>query len=114
MVEVAHLFSKFLAVESCGQCPSCKLGSAAITESLAHIEAGTATDGTNDSLVGWIPKVTDGNRCFLAVEEQIVVSSILRAFSREVDEHLALGACPRPRRSEEHTSELPSLMSSSC
>src|SRR3546814_7574554 len=83
MVEVAHLFSKFLAVESCGQCPSCKLGSAAITESLAHIEAGTATDGTNDSLVGWIPKVTDGNRCFLAVEEQ---------------------------RSEEHTSELKSLM----
>jgi NADH:ubiquinone oxidoreductase subunit F (NADH-binding) len=97
MVGVAHLFSRFLSVESCGQCPACKLGSGAITESLAHIEAGTATDLTNDTLVGWLSKVTDGNRCYLAVEEQIVVSSTLRTFRREVDEHLASGACPRPR-----------------
>src|SRR3546814_11263832 len=72
MVEVAHLFSKFLAVESCGQCPSCKLGSAAITESLAHIEAGTATDGTTDPPVGWIPQSNDGHRRFLPGEEQTV------------------------------------------
>ena len=97
MVEVAHLFSRFLAVESCGQCPACKLGSGAITESLAHIEAGTATDNTNDSLVGWLGKVTDGNRCYLAVEEQLVVASTLHAFRAEVDEHLATAGCPRHR-----------------
>ncbi len=98
MVAVAHLFSRFLAVESCGQCSACKLGSAEITESLARIEAGTASDRTNDSLVAWLGKVTDGNRCYLAVEEQLVVSSTLEAFRDEVDEHLALGSCPRPRQ----------------
>jgi NADH-quinone oxidoreductase subunit F len=97
MVAVAHLFSRFLSVESCGQCSACKLGSAAITEALAHIEAGTATDRTNDTLVGWLPKVTDASRCYLATDEQLVVSSILREFRDEVDEHLATSVCPRPR-----------------
>ena len=31
MVEAARLFSRFLWVESCGQCPACKRGSGEIT-----------------------------------------------------------------------------------
>src|SRR3546814_3052199 len=43
MVEVAHLFSKFLAVESFGQCPSCQLGSPPTTASLhPHDDTGKA------------------------------------------------------------------------
>ena len=42
--------------------------------------------------------MTDGNRCYLAVEEQVMVSSILRAFPEEFAEHIELGRCPRPRR----------------
>ncbi|MBW3537172.1 MAG: hypothetical protein KY395_05285, partial [Actinobacteria bacterium] len=37
MVEVARLFSRFLYVESCGQCPPCKRGSGEITERLAAL-----------------------------------------------------------------------------
>jgi NADH-quinone oxidoreductase subunit F len=42
MVDAAYRFSRFLSVESCGQCPPCKLGSSAITEHLERIETGAA------------------------------------------------------------------------
>ena len=34
MVDAAYRCSRFLSIESCGQCPPCKLGSSAITEHL--------------------------------------------------------------------------------
>jgi NADH-quinone oxidoreductase subunit F len=97
MVEVARQFSRFLAVESCGQCPACKTGSAEITARLERIEGGAASMHDVDELRSWLQKVTDGNRCYLAVEEQTVVASILRSFAGEVVEHIEHGACPRPR-----------------
>lgn len=97
MVEVARQFSRFLYVESCGQCPACKLGTGAITERLARIEAGEGSTDDVGAIGGWLPQVTDGNRCYLPVEEQAVVASILRAFASEFDEHLTTGACPRPK-----------------
>jgi hypothetical protein len=42
--------------------------------------------------------VTDGNRCYLAVQERLLVSSVLRAFPDEFAEHLERHACPRPGR----------------
>jgi NADH-quinone oxidoreductase subunit F len=97
MVEVARLFSRFLYVESCGQCPPCKLGSGEITERLVRIEAGAGDDDDVAEIHSWIDKVTDGNRCYLAVEEQQLVASILQAFPEEFAEHLEQGRCPRPR-----------------
>ncbi|MDP9403649.1 MAG: hypothetical protein M3P85_10030 [Actinomycetota bacterium] len=97
MVEVARQFSRFLFVESCGQCPPCKLGSGEITSRLERVERGVATERDIDEMGGWLDKVTDGNRCYLAVEEQVMVRSILRAFPQEFAEHLETGACPRPR-----------------
>jgi NADH-quinone oxidoreductase subunit F len=97
MVEVARLFSRFLYVESCGQCPPCKLGSEDITARLERIEAGEGDDDDIEVIGSWLGKVTDGARCYLATEERDVVSSILRAFSEEFAEHLEQGRCPRPR-----------------
>jgi len=97
MVEVARLMSRFLSIESCGQCPPCKLGSAEITSRLARIEGGVGNEDDVREIVSWLDKVTDGNRCYLAVEEQNVVASILRTFVNEFDEHLVGGRCPRPR-----------------
>jgi NADH:ubiquinone oxidoreductase subunit F (NADH-binding) len=97
-VEVASLFSRFLSVESCGQCPPCKIGSSAITGHLERLETGTGDDSDLEGLARWLARVTDGNRCYLAVEEQTVVSSILRAFPTDLVEHVERGACPRPRR----------------
>ena len=95
MVEVARQFSRFLYVESCSQCPPCKQGSGEITALLDRIEAGAGADVAQ--IGSWLEKVTDGNRCYLAVEEQVVVASILRAFADEVVAHLEQGRCPRPR-----------------
>jgi hypothetical protein len=50
-----------------------------------------------DELAAWLEKVTDGNRCFLAVEERTFVLSVLQAFPDELVEHLERGRCPRPK-----------------
>ena len=98
MVDAAYRFSRFLSIESCGQCPPCKMGSSAITEHLERIETGVGTEADLDVITGWLGHVTDGSRCYLATEEQIVVTSILRAFPEEFAQHIELGRCPRPRR----------------
>ncbi len=97
MVEAARQFSRFLFVESCGQCPPCKRGSGEITSRLERVELGVATESDIEEMGAWLTKVTDGNRCYLAVEEQVMVRSILRAFSEEFAEHLEMRSCPRPR-----------------
>lgn len=97
MVEVARQFSRFLYVESCGQCPPCKRGTAEITSRLERLEAGIGTYAEIDEMGGWLTKVTDSNRCYLGTEEQIVVSSVLRAFPEEFAAHIDGGRCPRPR-----------------
>ncbi|MDQ4098026.1 MAG: SLBB domain-containing protein, partial [Actinomycetota bacterium] len=96
MVAVAHLFSRFLYVESCGQCPACKLNSEEITARLAAIDACNAGDGDVEVIGARLLKVTDANRCYLGTEEQLVVSSILRAFPEEFADHVE-GDCPRHR-----------------
>jgi NADH:ubiquinone oxidoreductase subunit F (NADH-binding) len=98
MVDAAYRLSRFLSIESCGQCPPCKIGSSAITEHLERIETGTGQEADLDAIAGWLSRVTDGNRCYLAVEERELVSSVLRAFPEEFVEHLEQHRCPRPRR----------------
>jgi len=97
MVEVARQFSRFLHVESCGQCPPCKEGSAEITRRLELLEAGLAGEHHVAEMGGWLARVTDANRCYLGTEEQTVVASILRAFPEEFAQHLDGPGCPRPR-----------------
>jgi NADH-quinone oxidoreductase subunit F len=98
MVDTAYRMSRFLYIESCGQCPPCKIGSGEITTLLEGIETGAGEDTDIARIGAWLDRVTDGNRCYLAVEERLVVSSILRAFSDEFVEHIERHACPRPER----------------
>jgi NADH:ubiquinone oxidoreductase subunit F (NADH-binding) len=97
IVAVAHEYSRFLSVESCGQCPPCKTGSADITALLSSIEAGTGSEADVETLGRRLQTVTDANRCYLGTEEQLVVSSILKAFPEEVATHLD-GWCEFPAR----------------
>lgn len=97
MVNAAYVYSRFLSVESCGQCSPCKLGSGEITEHLQRLETGGGTEEDMAGIAHWLQRVTDGNRCYLAVEEQILVTSVVRAFAEEFVEHVDAGSCPRPR-----------------
>jgi NADH-quinone oxidoreductase subunit F len=96
MVEVARQVSRFLAVESCGQCLPCKEGSRVITAHLERLEGGAGSTTDVAEIERWLRQVTDGNRCYLAVQEQLTIASLLRAFPDELAQHLD-GACPRPR-----------------
>ena len=98
MVDTAYRLSRFLSIESCGQCPPCKLGSSEITNHLERLEIGGGSDEDLRWIVHWLERVTDGNRCYLAVEEQVMVDSVMQAFPEEFAEHVELGRCPRPRR----------------
>ena len=97
MIHAALNISRFLYVESCGQCPPCKLGSGEITASLERIEHGAGTPADVDKISSWLARVTDGNRCYLAVQERVTVASILQAFPDELNDHLERGTCPRQR-----------------
>ena len=96
MLEVARTLSRFLYVESCGQCPACKLGCGAVTDGLDRLLAGTAVPEDVEAVAYRLRTVTDGNRCYLPVQEQRVVGSILTAFADEVND--ALDRVPLPRR----------------
>jgi NADH-quinone oxidoreductase subunit F len=98
MVDAAYRMSRFLYIESCGQCPPCKIGSGEITTLLERIETGAGEDTDIAKIGGWLDRVTDGNRCYLGTEERFVVGSILRAFTDEFVEHIERHACPRPER----------------
>jgi NADH-quinone oxidoreductase subunit F len=88
MVAVARMWSRFLYVESCGQCSACKLNSGEITARLERLEQGLASIQDVNEIGGLLQQVTDQNRCFLPEEEQTVVSSIMRAFPEEFVGHL--------------------------
>jgi NADH:ubiquinone oxidoreductase subunit F (NADH-binding) len=97
MVDLAFTFSQFLYVESCGQCPACKLGIGEISDRLNEIEGCRGTDRDIAAIGGWLPTVTDGARCYLPVEEQLMLGSILRAFPEEFAAHIE-GNCPSRRQ----------------
>jgi NADH:ubiquinone oxidoreductase subunit F (NADH-binding) len=97
MVEVARVYSQFLYVESCAQCPACKRGSGEITRLLQMVQDGEASTTDVGQMGGWLERVTDGNRCYLPIEERELVSSLLRAFPDEFTEHIETGRCPLPR-----------------
>ena len=94
MVEVARLASNFLYVESCGQCPPCKLGAGEITERLDRIARSGGDDGDVEAIGARLLTVTDANRCHLAVQEQELISSILRRFPEDVVAALEGGGIP--------------------
>ena len=88
MLAVAEEVSRFLSVESCGQCPPCKQGALGITDELAAIRTGGGSDRDLGRINAMLRSVTDANRCYLGTEEQVVVSSILRTFPSDVVDHL--------------------------
>ena len=59
MLEVAQVVSRFLAVESCGQCPACKLGCLAVTDGLDRLVTGDAVPEEVETLAsGCAPSPT--------------------------------------------------------
>ena len=94
LVAVAHGVSRFLAVESCGQCTPCKQDGLTIATMLDRLRAGQAEEGDVAGMEDRLVTVTDEARCYLAHQHQRVVQSILRLFPDAVAAHAAVDAVP--------------------
>ncbi|HWJ98690.1 MAG TPA: NADH-ubiquinone oxidoreductase-F iron-sulfur binding region domain-containing protein, partial [Acidimicrobiales bacterium] len=96
-VAVAEGASRFLAVESCGQCQPCKQDGLAISAILGRLRASEPGARDEDELGSRLRTVADGARCFLATQHQQVVSSLIQAFPESFGAHLVGGAAPAAR-----------------
>ena len=93
MAVVARMVSRFLYVESCGQCRACKFGCGEITRRLDNIAESHAETLDIEVIGERLRGITDQNRCFLGEEEQRVIASLLRAFPEDFTAELE-GAPP--------------------
>jgi NADH:ubiquinone oxidoreductase subunit F (NADH-binding) len=86
LLAVAHGVSRFLAVESCGQCRPCKQDGLRIAELL---DAGRRSElDRTDVLIALADTVTRGARCYLAQQQQNVLLGLLERFPGSVDAHV--------------------------
>ncbi len=88
LVAVAQGVSRFLAVESCGQCEPCKLDGLALADLLRRFCASNATDDDVDQLARRAETVSNEARCNLAHQHEAVVTSLLAQFPEELARHL--------------------------
>jgi NADH-quinone oxidoreductase subunit F len=96
IVQAALVYSRFLYVESCAQCPACKHGSEEITGCLERIERGEGSEADVETAIARCLTVTGGQRCGLPTGESLLVQSAIRMFGGEFREHLGR-PCPTPR-----------------
>lgn len=86
--------SRFLAVESCGQCTACKQDGLQLFERLRSLLAHGGTEADLAVVEQLLGTITDGARCNLAAQHQLVVGSILDTFGDAVRAHLQPGHTP--------------------
>ena len=85
---VAAAASRFLAVESCGQCTPCKQDGLAVARLLDGVRRSHAVDHDLVVLAERLASITDGARCSLATQHQRLVASIARSFGEELRAHV--------------------------
>ena len=96
-VAIAQGVSRFLAVESCGQCEPCKRDGLAISAHLAALMGSDESSAESDAdLERRLATVADGARCGLARQQQAVVGSVLRLFPDVIAGHRS-GSLPPAR-----------------
>jgi len=91
MASVAAGVARFLAVESCGQCSPCKLDGITLAERLAKLCGSEAREHDLGVIRKRLTTVADRSRCFLASQQQNVLTSIFEHFPDEMAGHLSGG-----------------------
>ena len=81
IVQITAMLARFLAIESCGQCLACKLGTAEMLERLERLVAGSGTTDDIATIRKTTGSVTDLNRCYLPVGAALLVRSTIDTFA---------------------------------
>jgi NADH:ubiquinone oxidoreductase subunit F (NADH-binding) len=87
--------SRFLAVESCGQCTPCKADGLELADALARVCGDQAGDHDIAEIRKRAGTVADRARCYLAQQHQNVVTSLLDRFPEELDVHARRAVGPK-------------------
>jgi hypothetical protein len=97
LVAVAEGISRFLATESCGQCEPCKRDGMAIAAAFDDVRGSECDSDVEARLRDWLGTITDGARCYLATQHQVVATSILDMYPGSLTGHVD-GSSPRADR----------------
>jgi NADH-quinone oxidoreductase subunit F len=84
--------SRFLAVESCGQCTPCKQDGLALAGLLAKLSRSEGDIADVELVRSRVSTIAQEARCSLATQHQVVVASLVDHFAEEVDGHVRGGA----------------------
>ena len=98
MAAVAEGVARFLSIESCGLCVPCKEDGMALAELFGRVRRSQANDRDLVAIKDRLRTVTNGARCDLATQYQLVLQSVLDDFADEIDAHVH-GNRPLPLRS---------------
>jgi NADH:ubiquinone oxidoreductase subunit F (NADH-binding) len=95
MVQAAYRYSRFLFVESCGQCPACKFGTGKVTKPGGD-RGGGGSDRDLELILVRARDSTGGQTCALPTGESLLMQSLVQGFGEEFASHVG-SSCPLPR-----------------
>ncbi len=94
MVGMAKFFLDFTALESCGKCVHCRIGTMRMKEILTRITKGEGKDGDIELLEELCNAVKDGALCGLGQTAPNPVLTTIRYFRDEYEAHIRNKKCP--------------------
>jgi len=92
-VAVTARVADYFSAEGAGQCGPCVNGLAAVADTIASIQAGTAPRGSFGDLTRWCSELPGRGACGHPDGAVRFVSSALRVFAAEFDAHARQGRC---------------------
>ena len=93
IVQVTAALARFLAIESCGQCLACKLGTDELFTRLDRLVRGEGSADDIEEIRKRTETVTDANRCYLPVGAALLIRSTLDTFPEEFEGRVG-SPCP--------------------
>ncbi len=94
MVGMAKFFLDFTALESCGKCVHCRIGTARMQEILTRIVKGEGKEGDIELLEELCEAIKDGALCGLGQTAPNPVLTTIRYFKDEYEAHIKEKKCP--------------------
>ncbi len=94
MVGMAKFFLDFTALESCGKCVHCRIGTARMQEILTRIVKGEGKQGDIELLEELCEAIKDGALCGLGQTAPNPVLTTIRYFRDEYEAHISEKKCP--------------------